>query len=402
MSADTTFTSGLRRIRSSQVSLSSLNDGQSTPSKSPILPIHPTPVSAQHSMLTSTEDLAKFPSESLHSFSFSQPRDPTAILESRQNVLRKSIDYMKDKLHGGAPASPWTDQTLSTSPIDIHDLSRDKDVLQTLKSASLIPEYLNETNLLPATAPAADDGDDYFDFLEGEPLTIRRNKRTPTDLSSYKLQAKLFDAVTKPYSLSIPPSIPITPSFSPVDRRVSIHSQLPGATGPGVVPVHTTTKLAPTMQAIFSTEDVEPWRILNANDLACLQFGVGEQDIKRGVSIIECFEHAKREWVQEKLKGNMSASPAPSRNSMPTNQDTIAEDESTKVKDEAKERVILCGEVVSMRKMKDDEASKTSPMSASLWVKEKVLLSNISYLIYRKKPSSGSSSLFQSQSQACL
>jgi hypothetical protein len=380
ISADTTFTSGLRRIRSSQVSLSSLIDGQPTPSKPLSQSAHPIPVSAQHSMLTSTEDLAKFPSESLHSFSFSQPRDPTAILESRQNVLRKSIDYMKDKLHGGAPTSPWTDQAISASPVDMHSLSKDQDVFQSLKRASLIPDYLDETNLPPPTAPIAD-GDDYFDLLEGEPLTIRRNKRTPTDLSGYKLQAKLFDAVTKPYSLSIPPSIPMTPSLSPVDRRVSMHS---GAAGPGVVPVHTTTKLAPTMQAIFSTEAVAPWKILNVNDLACLQFGVSEQDIKRSVSILECFENGKREWVQEKLKGNIRADRASLGNSESTIQDGVIEDESTKVKDEAKERVILCGEVVSMRKMKDDEASKTSPMSASLWVKEKVISQINCYLFIER------------------
>src|SRR5947207_5590157 len=109
LSADTTFSSGLRRIRSSQVSLSSLLDAQSSPSQqqpSTQSTTHPSALSTQYNMLTSTEALTKFPSASLHSFSFSQPRDPTAILESRQNVLRKSIDYMKDKLHGGAPPTP--------------------------------------------------------------------------------------------------------------------------------------------------------------------------------------------------------------------------------------------------------------------------------------------------------
>ena len=267
-------------------------------------------------MFTSTEDLTKFPSESLHSFSFSQPRDPTAILESRQNVLRKSIDYMKDKLHGGAPPTPWAEQALTASPVDIYTLSNDEDVLQSLRRANLIPDYWDETNLPPPTAPVAV-VEDPFDALDGEPLTMRRKKRTPTDLSGYKFQAKLFDVVTKPYSINVAPSASMTPSFSPVDRRMSIHlinGQIPGGAAPGVVPVHTTTRLAPTMQAIFSTEATAPWKILNANDLACLEFAVGEQDIKRGVSILDCFEQGRREWVQERLEGSTTIDLGISRN----------------------------------------------------------------------------------------
>jgi protein-serine/threonine kinase len=374
LSADTTFSSGLRRIRSSQVSLSSLLDAQSSSSQqqsSTQSSTHPNPLSTQHNMLTSTEDLTKFPSESLHSFSFSQPRDPTAILESRQNVLRKSIDYMKDKLHGSAPPTPWAEQALTASPVDIHDLSKDEDVLQSLKRGNLIPEYWDETNLPFPTAPLAV-VENPFDALEGEPLTMRRKKRTSTDLSAYKLQAKLFDVVTKPYSINMPPTAPKTPSFSPVDRRMSIHlinTQIAGSAPPAVVPVHTTTRLAPTMQAIFSTEAVAPWKILNANDLACLEFAVGEQDIKRGVSILDCFEQGRREWVQERLEGSTTIDSV-SQETESTRRDMNGEDDAIK-KDEAKERVVLCGEVVSMRKMKDDETSKSSSMAASLWVKEK-------------------------------
>ena len=53
-----------------------------------------------------------------------------------------------------------------------------------------------------------------------------------------------------------------------------------------------------------------------------------------------------------------------------TKRDVNGEDDAIK-KDEAKERVLLCGEVISMRKMNDDWTSKSSSMAASLWVKEK-------------------------------
>lgn len=378
LSADTTFSSGLRRIRSSQVSLSSLLDGQPTPSHSPSQPAHAVPVSAQHNMLTSKDDLTKFPSESLHSFSFSQPRDPTAILESRQNVLRKSIDYMRDKLHGGAPTTPWAEQTLS-STMDNNTRVKDEDVLQSLKRANLIPDYWDETNLPPPTAPAVV-VENPFDILDSEPLMMsHRKKRTPTDLSGYKMQAKLLDAVTKPYSINTPAQVPMTPSFSPGnDRRMSIPMlpAQPGGSIPGVVPVHTTTRLAPTMQAIFSTEAVAPWKILNANDLACLEFGVSEQDIKKGVSILDCFENGRRQWVEERLKGSVT-DPDSSESSDSTKQEFSTEDDNERAKDEGKERVVLCGEVVSMRKMKEDGPAKRSPLAASLWVKEKVIFSEI-------------------------
>jgi hypothetical protein len=240
----------------------------------------------------------------------------------------------------------------------------------------LIPDYWNETNLPLPSAPAVV-VENPFDIQDSDPLTmLHRKKRTPTDLSGYKMQAKLLDAVTKPYSMNTSAQVPMTPSFSPVgDRRMSLHvlPSQPGGAIAGAVPVHTTTRLAPTMQAIFSTEATAPWKILNANDLACLEFGVSEQEIKRGVSILECFEHGRREWVEERLKGSTSSDDTKSSESSDsTKQENVTVDDNERTKDEGKERVVLCGEVISMRKMKEDGTAKRSPLAASLWVKEKV------------------------------
>ena len=325
-------------------------------------------------MFTSCEDLTKFSSESLHSFSYSQPRDPAAILESRQSILRKSIDYMKDKLHGVGPITPWSDQNFTASPVET-TLLKDDDVLQTLKRANLIPDYWDETSLPLATAPLGVI-ENPFDNIETEPLTIRRKKRTPTDVSGFKLQAKLFDAVTKPYSLNSPTPLPPDPSLSPIERKLSIaliSSQLSGATPiPGVVPLRTTARLAPTMEAIFLTEAQSPWKILNANDLVCLEFGISQQDIKRGVTILECFEHGRQEWIRERLKGTSSDSGS-SDEFESTRHDTL-DGSNVKAKEEPGERVLLCGDVVTMRKMNTGDRSQQATMAASLWVKEKVPL----------------------------
>ncbi|KAH9828929.1 Kinase-like [Teratosphaeria destructans] len=50
-----------------------------------------------------SEDLARFPTESLHSFSFAQQSGDS--LHNRQNVLKRSIEFMRDKL-GWAASSP--------------------------------------------------------------------------------------------------------------------------------------------------------------------------------------------------------------------------------------------------------------------------------------------------------
>ena len=49
------------------------------------------------------EDLSRFPSESLHSFSFA--RQPEDSIQNRQNVLKRSIDFMRDKM-GWAGGNP--------------------------------------------------------------------------------------------------------------------------------------------------------------------------------------------------------------------------------------------------------------------------------------------------------
>ncbi|AEO69361.1 e8e15d69-371f-4230-810a-09336a9b3e75 [Thermothielavioides terrestris] len=54
------------------------------------IPLSPGPTSP-----TFTEDLSRFPSESLHSFSFAHQSED--LIHSRQNVLKRSIEFMKDR-----------------------------------------------------------------------------------------------------------------------------------------------------------------------------------------------------------------------------------------------------------------------------------------------------------------
>lgn len=59
-------------------------------------PGHQTPLTPGSGSPNFTEDLSRFPSESLHSFSFAQ--GPEDFLQTRQSVLKRSIDFMKDRM----------------------------------------------------------------------------------------------------------------------------------------------------------------------------------------------------------------------------------------------------------------------------------------------------------------
>ncbi|KAI2630731.1 Pkinase-domain-containing protein [Hypoxylon sp. NC1633] len=101
--------SGLRRIRqhpsprtptmpSTAVSSRSPSTGipRST-SMSMILPSgQQTPSTPGPSSPNFSEDLSRFPSESLHSFSFAHQSEE--FIHNRQNVLKRSIDFMKDRM----------------------------------------------------------------------------------------------------------------------------------------------------------------------------------------------------------------------------------------------------------------------------------------------------------------
>lgn len=102
--------SGLRRIRqqhnpiraSTMASSSSRTPSLNTLTRSsslsltidthgPPIPLSPAPHSPAF-----TEDLSRFPSESLHSFSFAHQSED--LIHSRQNVLKRGIEFMKDRM----------------------------------------------------------------------------------------------------------------------------------------------------------------------------------------------------------------------------------------------------------------------------------------------------------------
>jgi protein-serine/threonine kinase len=282
------------------------------------------------------EDLQRFPSESLHSFSFAHQSED--YLHSRQNIIRKSIEFMRDRL-GWAASSP----ALASAQARVSGDAELQSMMDLLKKANIlgVDTGIAENDLLsygPLTGPADVDGANIFEksFLrksaripenavlecetegdenvydidpnesaEGgsgilglEPGSQRADlKRTLTDISSLSLQAKLMEALARPYStnsqtssysLLSPPALPGTAPLAQNAGGPSLHSH--------------SSKWAPAAQAVFRTEAKSPWTILAANDLACLVFGVTRAEVRR-IGILEVVQEDRRSWLEEKLRG---------------------------------------------------------------------------------------------------
>ncbi len=306
-----------------------------TSSRSASLHITPTPLSP------GVEDLQRFPSESLHSFSFAHQSED--FLHSRQNVLKKSIEFMRDRL-GWAASSP----ALASAQARVSGDVELQSMMELLRKANILGvdtsrAVENRADYGPLTGPADLEGsnifeksfgqkpagipeeavienepdangsatnlsldgvtEEPFELVDTEPRARRSSlKRTFTDISSLSLQAKLMEALAQPYSengqkssysLWSPPPLP---------------GALPAAQTTGGPSVHShSSKWAPAAQAVFRTEAKSPWTILAANDLACLVFGVTKAEVRK-LGILEVVQEDRRSWLEEKLRGPGSGS----------------------------------------------------------------------------------------------
>jgi protein-serine/threonine kinase len=306
-----------------------------------------------------SEDLTRFPSESLHSFSFATQSEE--LIHNRQNVLKRSIDFMRDKW-GWAASSPGIANAQAK-------LSGDQEVqsmLELLTRANLIGQDAagahGMVTLGPLTGPAEMSGENIFEkgfvaharsespepIVEPLPLQVQKGfgsdivsidgaearsearsipasdlvsdvsslkttgsspppqrpqraslKRTLTDLSPLTIQNQLNDALAQPYNQNNQNQQMLSPtSMSAVAREP------PNSSGPhsGVPTPHGHgSRWVPAAQAIFTTEAQAPWTITSANDLACLVFGVTRAEVRK-LGILEVVRKERRKWLEEKLR----------------------------------------------------------------------------------------------------
>jgi protein-serine/threonine kinase len=305
------------------------------------------------------EDLHRFPSESLHSFSFAKQSED--MLHIRQNILQKSIDFVRGRSSWAAnPALADAEARVSGDP----EL---QGMMDLLKKANIIPIDTSvaghrAVGLGPMTGPAHLDGRNIFEksfsleldhvgeLAVPDDLTQRRKysfaseesnpeprleiqipptrsesidmlgpppraglKRTYTDVHSVSLQQKLIEALAQPYSAD---DTVVTHRTVPTSA-VSAVPPTPTATGPASVVHSHSSKWSPTHQAVFRTDADAPWTILAANDIACLIFGVTRAEV-RSLSILGVIQEERRQWLETRLTRGESSlgskSPPPAKN----------------------------------------------------------------------------------------
>ena len=322
------------------------------------------------------EDLSRFPSESLHSFSFAHQSEEA--IHNRQNLLKRSLDFMRERL-GWTTSHPG----LVTAQAKLSGDAEIQSMVELLARANVFGDGINNTQELrdlhgPLTGPANIDGTTFFDktFVshfpssnQSEKIPLREQslhsvhgnsslkpmssqskpditsdgsatditeppspavnsralyispaatglKRTNTDISLLNIQTKLVEVLARPYLAKDNDHLIVSPtSFASPGNPLA-----PGAAVPTVVHGHA-NRWAPAAQAIFTTEAHSPWTITAANDLACLVFGVTKAEVKK-LGILEVVRKDRRAWLEEKL--HSPGSEAKARTRKATNKGTRA------------------------------------------------------------------------------
>ncbi|RYP52988.1 hypothetical protein DL768_001982 [Monosporascus sp. mg162] len=171
--------SGLRRIRQQHPLRTPTLPSTAASSRSPSVSIprsssmsimlppgHQKSMSPGPSSPTFTEDLSRFPSESLHSFSFAHQSED--FIHNRQNVLKRSIEFMKDRMgwHASSNAAIASAQARVTGDLETQTMLGLLAKAQLLGAGNL-PN--TESSIIPGplTGPAELPGNNVFeeDFL---------------------------------------------------------------------------------------------------------------------------------------------------------------------------------------------------------------------------------------------
>ena len=298
------------------------------------------------------EDLSRFPSESLHSFSFAHQSE--GGLHNRQNVLKRAVEFMRDRLGFGVPhpgvmtaqakvsgdaeVQGMVDLLLRanilgndsqniedarqlqgpvTGPAGVERNVFDNAFLPRSESPEAIrksvlaeqiidnelsrpgssqpePSLVSEASAPDPVEPESPSG--AAPILETSRVSSTGMKRTYTDLSLLSLQTRLMEALAKPYQVSDSAHESLQ---SPTPLASFANALNTGMNTPSLVHGH--NRYVPAAQAVFTTETQSPWTILLANDLACLVFGVTKVEFKK-LSMLEVVRKDRRAWLEEKLR----------------------------------------------------------------------------------------------------
>lgn len=303
------------------------------------------------------EDLTRFTSESLHSFSFADKSEE--VIQTRHSILKRTVDFIKDRVGWQSPSSSLG---MASAKAKISGDPEMQSMLDLLNQAKLFQSDSMSVEPAPLTGPVDSLGENPFEksfmfqpespksmsspkalgeeekeIQDAEDITTPTQgvydkvssppinndtsratqaeqnlppraggfapatntksslKRTFTDIAPLSLQSKLTEALAQPYMA------PDTAALSPlalIPSRNSVTS--PSAVGAPGTATHAHGRGVPTSQAIFMTETSRPWTTTSANDLGCLTFGLSKGELRK-ISVLELFREDKRQWLEAKL-----------------------------------------------------------------------------------------------------
>ncbi|CAL3964699.1 unnamed protein product [Diplocarpon coronariae] len=189
--------------------------------------------------LNLTEDLTRFPSESLHSFSFSHQSEE--FIHNRQNVLKRSVEFMSQKLGWGNSNAGIASAQARVS--GDHEMQGMLELLARAKlvGANNIPGFSSQAHLIaPLTGPAvAEDSGNVFDdsfiprssspdeiFQSPDALSPTSNRRSPVPRPLLEQSSRHRSELAE---VSIPPS---HPQSEPSSRTPTNESRTTAQTSP--------------------------------------------------------------------------------------------------------------------------------------------------------------------------
>ncbi|KAF2717048.1 Pkinase-domain-containing protein [Polychaeton citri CBS 116435] len=188
---------GLRRIRQPQPARSPSSPNLQAIASASTSPVVSAAPSRKASLSTLTaggpqspnfgfgEDLSRFPSESLHSFSFAHQSSES--LHSRQNVLKRSIEFMRDKL-AWAASSPRIANAQARLAGDEELLT----MMELLQRANMMgPEGAHTAGLGldrgPLTGPTLSNHENPFEKQFGVLSPMSEAVESPTEVTGHEL-----------------------------------------------------------------------------------------------------------------------------------------------------------------------------------------------------------------------
>jgi len=213
-------------------------------------------------MASTTDELAKFSNESLHSYSFTNGTHDKTFIEGRRSIFYRSIDFMKQKIKGWqVPMSNVFPVSASTTPTDNFSIGA---------YPSPTPSALSAFTEPASTGPVKP-----------------KLKRTMTDVPSSSTASlqQIKDRTARPLSVA---------TISTAGNYSSLHSP---------------TRFVPQNQAMITTD--QNWGIIMANDVSSLVFGYhgGELTTMRILDLVaspykEKLDTLLRQQVQDDADDN--------------------------------------------------------------------------------------------------